>query len=144
MILQDDLSKSMNALNSYIAKNNYLVKGNRVKSYVKTNAYIKKYKTRDLTRKHKENYINIVCRIFNISQDVLKSKNRLTKLVFARYICVNYLFESTLQSTKSIGEVFNMSHSNVLNILRTHKELRETSFEKYTKFVDQFEKYINQ
>jgi chromosomal replication initiation ATPase DnaA len=144
MILQHDLLKSMLALNSYIAGNCYIVKGNRKKKYFKSDAYATKYKTRDKTREHQLNYINIVCRIFNITKKQLISKNRKTNLVFARYICVNYIFESTLQSVHDIGEIMSMSHSNVLNILKNHKNMVETNYTKYTKHVNDFEKYINQ
>ena len=137
MILQDDLSKSMQAMSSYLIKKTYIVRG----KYTKTS----KFKKRETNIKYKANYINIICRIINVRSKDLRSKSRTKKLVYARYICFNYLLESTNQSLTLIGDKFNRSsHSTVINGLKAHKNLIETKDKIYLEIFNSFEKYINQ
>lgn len=69
--------------------------------------------------------INKVCETFNITKDKIKKSTFRDKResTYYRYLCVNYLEETTDNSRAEIGRVLGMKHSSVTVALKTSSDL---------------------
>lgn len=78
-------------------------------------------------RVKKEKILNIVCDHFHISFDELNTNSRKRDIVYPRQVIMYFLWEFTLPTFKTVGEVFHRDHTTVMYSISTINNIMETN-----------------
>lgn len=71
--------------------------------------------TPEIQEELSEHYIDIVCKYFGTTKDIILKKNRNRDLVKIRNICIYFIRRRTNMSVIKIGKIFNRDHTSILH-----------------------------
>jgi chromosomal replication initiation ATPase DnaA len=73
-----------------------------------------------------ERVITVICEYLGFTFDVIKKKNRVKKMVYARYLLCHFLKKYTSHTCTSIGNLLHRDHTTVLYGLHTIQDWIDT------------------
>ena len=86
---------------------------------------------------------SVICYIFGVTKQGIRSKSRKQSIVFARNICIYYLYRNTNNSLRDIAEVYEKTHTAVRDSKNSHEKLIISNHKKYRDHYNEVKLNLN-
>lgn len=84
-----------------------------------------------------------ICKIFDLTQDQIKSKTRVREVIIPRHISMYVMSRITDETLSDIGRFFNTDHSVILYAIDSVKKMIDTKDSLFMSYWDAYKHYSN-